>query len=199
MDRSTLSRVGHAGLPFWSPIPTSLVDAALSALAPPRGAWVLDLGCGDGAMLAHVVARLRGTGVGVDRASAALPLANERPGPLTFVVADAAAYPVDGFDLVLLVGAAAPIETKALDAPRLLVGELVELRAPPPHPLPPVFQRLLGEAAMQAYERHWLANVRAFARAHPEIDLVEVVAAHERLLAAGGLGFRVTGYRSPAA
>lgn len=209
MDRATLSTIGHQGLPFSSPVSVADLDALLAAADLPHRPHVLDLGCGDGGMLAYVVARLDGSGVGVDHSGVALDRARARAGRLQFVEGDLTRPPPGAFDLTLLVGALpeSGFAAVTIPSPRLLLGELVRVGPAPAIPgLPdvarldadvadagwsPVHAPLLGEEALRAYERTWISNVRAYTDAHPGEDLSGVLAAHEALLEAGGLGFRL--------
>jgi hypothetical protein len=61
---------------------------------------VLEIGCGDGALLAALEPCI---GVGIDFSAAAIEAARRRHPSLTFIEADAHAFPVDGtFDVVIL-------------------------------------------------------------------------------------------------
>ncbi len=212
IDRTQLSALAHAGLPYWSPVSVAVLDGLLDALALAPGANVLDIGCGDGAMLEHVVERLQGTGTGVDRAPGALALARGRVGRLTWC-SELPTVPSAGIggpapDLVIAVGSLDAEEAAGCAGGALLLGELVTLgttaieglpapgmNTPARHGWRLVATVVLQEAELRAYEAHWLGKVRAWAAAHPGEDLSDAIGAHEALWVAGGLGFELTAWR----
>jgi SAM-dependent methyltransferase len=57
LDRAAISAVTHRGVAFANPLGEPAIDAAIDALPLARGARVLDVGCGAGALLARVRAR----------------------------------------------------------------------------------------------------------------------------------------------
>ena len=210
LNRAQLSAIGHGGLPFWSPVTVTILDRLLDGLAIPSGAHVLDIGCGDGAMLAHVAGRLSGTGTGVDWLPEAIQLARRHSGRLRWRTSK----PEPGVegeppaDLILAVGSLGAEEAAPLPGRALLLGELVTVGTAPLEMLPRPGRRipeqygwrfvegvLLDEQALRDYESWWLRNVRAWADAHPEVDLTAPIAAHAALLEAGGLGFELTAWR----
>ena len=59
IDRDNWSRIAHAGMPFMGPYGEEHLERALRSLQLPDRPRVVDLGCGDGAVLDHLV-RTRG-------------------------------------------------------------------------------------------------------------------------------------------
>jgi SAM-dependent methyltransferase len=100
IERHSWSAIAHAGLPFMGPYGVDHLERALAALPLPDQPRVVDLGCGNGAVLEHL-ARTRGaTGIGIDLE----PVAREIEG-ITFVQGDAGAYQTTTpFDLALSIG-----------------------------------------------------------------------------------------------
>lgn len=133
IERAALSAIGHAGMPFWSPVSVAVLDALVDALAIPVGANVFDIGRGDGAMLVHVVGRVAGTGTGVDRLPGALALARRRVGPVRWADSTPAGAPPD---LVIAVGSLPAQDAAAQPGFALLLGELVGLGGSPIDDLP---------------------------------------------------------------
>jgi SAM-dependent methyltransferase len=54
VDRDTISAITHGDLPFASPLSGAAVDAAIAGLKLPPGATAIDVGCGNGEVLARV-------------------------------------------------------------------------------------------------------------------------------------------------
>ncbi len=65
VDRWRFTTLAHAGRTWLGPVSDAAADAILEGLDRPP-ARVLDVGCGKGAMLARVLRRSGGTGVGVE-------------------------------------------------------------------------------------------------------------------------------------
>jgi SAM-dependent methyltransferase len=105
MDRDTISAITHGTVPFADPLAEADVDAAIEALELPPGARVLDIGCGDGGLLARVAARHAVTTVGIEPAPARAAAARGR----VDVVHEAPYAEVEleplSFDLVICVAA----------------------------------------------------------------------------------------------
>jgi homoserine O-acetyltransferase len=84
-------------------------DQQVVAGLVPRGSRVLDLGCGDGALLAHLIAERGCTGTGVERDGAAIVATLRRGVPVLGLDLDVTSEPGglceladDGYDVVLL-------------------------------------------------------------------------------------------------
>jgi SAM-dependent methyltransferase len=56
MDRTTLSAITHRGIAFANPLSEAAIDDAIAALRLPAGGRALDVGCGQGELLARVSA-----------------------------------------------------------------------------------------------------------------------------------------------
>jgi SAM-dependent methyltransferase len=104
VDARRFSLVAHGDLPWWNPLDGEAFDRAVVAAAPPAGARILDVGCGNGALLARALRAVPGsTGVGVDRAilpgtvAAGAAFLEEEFAPTRWAPGS--------FDLVLCVGA----------------------------------------------------------------------------------------------
>jgi len=104
---------------------TSLrADLAAIADAVPLGARVLDVGCGDGALLAALRAEKRVDGRGIELSGANVAAAVERG--LSVVQGDADAdladYPSDAFDVAILSDT-----LQAMRAPDIVLAELLRI------------------------------------------------------------------------
>lgn len=103
MNRSDFTRVAHQGLATMNPIAPAQLDVLVARLDLPRGARVVDLGCGKGDLLRRIGARydVAATGVDVDA-----ELLAEAPPGVDVVTADARAWlrGRSGFDLAASVG-----------------------------------------------------------------------------------------------
>jgi len=137
-----------------------LGQAALDLLDPKTGERILDVGCGEGSLLAALAASVPSDATGVDLSQPAIELAARRHPELGWVIANADRFLpcADGSaDVVLVVSAhAAPRELRRVLAPggRLVVvtpaaDDLIELRAAVlgEGQQRPRIERLLGELA----------------------------------------------------
>jgi SAM-dependent methyltransferase len=106
MDRSQWSRAAHGGLEFMGPYDAASLDELFEGIDLPVGGRVLDLGCGNGALLRWLAARgpIEGTGVDLDPTG-------EAPAGARLVAGDANDFPADpaGYDLVSSVAAVTPL------------------------------------------------------------------------------------------
>lgn len=78
MDRDTLSAITHGGLPFANPLSEADVEEAIGLLAIPAGGTALDVGCGNGEVLARVKRRHDVTTMGIEPAARWAAAARER-------------------------------------------------------------------------------------------------------------------------
>ena len=78
MSRETISAITHGDLPFANPLSETDVDAAIAALTLPPGATAIDVGCGNGEVLARVKRRHGVTTMGIEPAPRFAALAHER-------------------------------------------------------------------------------------------------------------------------
>jgi SAM-dependent methyltransferase len=197
MDPARFSRIGHGDLPWWNPVEGAAFDGMIARAALPRGARILDVGCGNGALLRRALAATPGsTGIGVDRS---LPV----PGPdLREEPFDPARFAPGSFDLVTCIGSShaaggahAALRTfRSLAKPggAILLGEGFWEREPDPE-----YLAFLGDArdslrdldgtaalgpeagletvafiatpreAWDRYEHTYAANLERFAAEHP--------------------------------
>jgi SAM-dependent methyltransferase len=103
VDARRFSLVAHGDLPWWNPLDGEAFDRAVAAAAPPAGARILDVGCGNGALLARALGAVPGsTGIGVDRAL----LPGTAAAGATFVEEpfDPSRWAPGSFDLALCMG-----------------------------------------------------------------------------------------------
>jgi SAM-dependent methyltransferase len=192
MQRSDWSQIAHGEREFMGPYDEPSFERLFDGAGLPAGARVLDLGCGNGALLRWLASRAPIDGTGVDL----------RPGTATIpgvrlVAADARSFPAEpgSFDLACSVGAVTGIgELAALARP----GGLVLLgdgywRQPPgeaylkalgataadlldwqatleigaPHGLTLVRAVASSVEQWDDYESTWAANGERYAAEHP--------------------------------
>jgi len=106
MDRSEWSRAAHGRLEFMGPYDASTLERVFEGIDVPAEGRVLDLGCGNGALLRWLAARGTIDGTGVD-----LHPQGEAPAGVRLVEGDAEAFPAEraGYDLVCSVAAVTPL------------------------------------------------------------------------------------------
>ncbi|MGZ4430784.1 MAG: class I SAM-dependent methyltransferase [Gaiellales bacterium] len=112
LDRSRYTEIAHRGIDFMGPYDARHLVELFRAAGPPAGARVLDLGCGNGALLSLLAERFGAGGVGIDRSPELIGAARRRaPAGVEFVVGDAAAYGGEpgSFDLAVSVGAVSTV------------------------------------------------------------------------------------------
>ena len=119
MQRSDWSRIAHGDREFMGPYDGSSFERLFEGAGLPAGARVLDLGCGNGALLRWLASRapIDGTGVDLHPGPAAIP-------GVRLVAGDARSFPAEpgSFDLACSVGAVTGIaELAALARPGGLV------------------------------------------------------------------------------
>ena len=105
---------------------TLRADLAAIADAVPAGARVLDIGCGDGALLAHLrdTKAVEGRGIDVSAANVAAAVARGLSVVQGDADADLADYPDNAFDMAILSDT-----LQAMHAPATVLGELVRIAA----------------------------------------------------------------------
>ncbi len=106
MERSQWSREAHGDLEFMGPYDAAGLERLFDGIDLPAVPKVLDLGCGNGALLRWLAARSPIEGTGVD-----LDPAGEAPPGVLLHAADAATFVPDpgGYDLVCSVAAVTPL------------------------------------------------------------------------------------------
>lgn len=99
-------------------------DLAAIADAVPAGTRVLDIGCGDGALLAHLrdTKGVDARGIDVSAANVARAVARGLSVVQGDADADLAHYPADAFDMVILSDT-----LQAMRSPSTVLGELVRI------------------------------------------------------------------------
>jgi SAM-dependent methyltransferase len=110
MERSQWSRAAHGDLEFMGPYDADSFAELFDAVELPSRARVLDLGCGNGALLRWLAGRGPIEGVGVD-----LQPGSRRIDGVRLVQGDARAFPAEpaAYDLVCSVGAVTAIDDLA--------------------------------------------------------------------------------------
>ncbi|HEX8120102.1 MAG TPA: methyltransferase [Solirubrobacteraceae bacterium] len=78
MDRDTISALTHGDVPFANPLSEADVEEAIGLLALPDGATALDVGCGNGEILARVKRRHDVTTMGIEPSPRWAAAAHER-------------------------------------------------------------------------------------------------------------------------
>jgi SAM-dependent methyltransferase len=110
MDRSQWSRAAHGDLEFMGPYDAAGLQQVFAGIDLPPGATVLDLGCGNGALLRWLANRGPIAGTGID-----LDPTGEAPPGVELVAADANEFvpAPGGYDLVCSVAAVTPLSRLA--------------------------------------------------------------------------------------
>ena len=105
MDRARLSAITHQGLAFASPLSEAALEEAIGLLAVPEGGTALDVGCGNGEVLARLKRRHGVTTMGIEPSAAWAAAAHERVDLVhESTLADVA--PMEGaWDVVVCIGA----------------------------------------------------------------------------------------------
>ena len=103
MDRDEVSAITHGGLPFANPLSEATVDAAIAALRLPPGATAIDVGCGNGEVLARLRRTHDVTAMGIEPSRRWAAVARERVG-LVHAATLEEVSPLDGaWDLVVCI------------------------------------------------------------------------------------------------
>jgi SAM-dependent methyltransferase len=110
MDRSQWSQAAHGRLEFMGPYDAAGLEQLFDGIDLPAVPRVLDLGCGNGALLRWLAAQSPIEGTGVD-----LSPAGEAPPGVELVAADVNTFVPDpaGYDLVCSVAAVTPLSQLA--------------------------------------------------------------------------------------
>jgi len=67
VDPAAASRAAHEGLPLMNPLSVAALDEAIAVLSLPAGARIVEIGCGDAAILRRIAAAARsGRALGID-------------------------------------------------------------------------------------------------------------------------------------
>jgi cyclopropane fatty-acyl-phospholipid synthase-like methyltransferase len=78
VDRDTVSAITHGDVPFANPLSEADVEEAIGLLAVPAGGTAIDVGCGNGEILARVKRRHGVTTMGIEPSARWAKLAHER-------------------------------------------------------------------------------------------------------------------------
>lgn len=78
MDRDAISAITHGDVPFANPLSEADVEEAIGLLAVPAGGTALDVGCGNGEILARLKRRHRVTTMGIEPSPRWAAIAHER-------------------------------------------------------------------------------------------------------------------------
>ena len=78
MDRDTVSAITHGDLPLANPLAPGDLDAAIAELTLPPGATAIDVGCGNGEVLARVKAAHHCTTMGIEPSARWADMAHDR-------------------------------------------------------------------------------------------------------------------------
>jgi SAM-dependent methyltransferase len=103
VDRETVSALTHGDLPFANPLSEADVDAAIGALSLSPGATAIDVGCGNGEVLARVKARHPVTTMGIEPSPRWAAVARERVDLVHAATLEEVAPMEAGWDLVVCV------------------------------------------------------------------------------------------------
>jgi SAM-dependent methyltransferase len=118
MDRDALSAITHGDRAFANPLSEAAVDGAIGVLDLPAGARALDVGCGNGELLARVPGVHR---VGIEPSAPRAAAARERLDEVHEARFDEVELEAGSFDLVVCVGSSHAIGSWD-DALRVLAG-----------------------------------------------------------------------------
>ncbi len=108
--RQRFSAIAHGEMALMNPLSPDTIERAIEAVDLPKGARILDLGCGKAELLARLAERYDARGVGVEQSPHLLPAARERvsqlaAGEVEVVDGDARTYAsAEPFDLVACIG-----------------------------------------------------------------------------------------------
>ena len=78
VDRDTVSAITHGDVPFANPLSEAAVEEAIGLLAVPAGGTALDVGCGNGEVLARIKRRHGVTTMGIEPSHRWAQVARER-------------------------------------------------------------------------------------------------------------------------
>ena len=140
MDRDAVSAITHGDLPFANPLSEAAVEEAIGLLAVPAGGTALDVGCGNGEILARLKRRHGVTTMGIEPSRRRAAIAHDRV-DVVHEAALADVAPMQGaWDVVVCIASSHAFGTwrhaltglrrLARDGGRALVGEGFWRRAP---------------------------------------------------------------------
>lgn len=108
MDQARLSAIAHRFHAFSSPVAPARLDELLAHVPLTAGDRVLDVGCGNGEMLAHVTRARGARGLGLERSPFLIPEIRRRidaGAPMEVVAGDAGDAVIEpGFALAMCIG-----------------------------------------------------------------------------------------------
>ncbi|HEV2812907.1 MAG TPA: methyltransferase [Solirubrobacteraceae bacterium] len=163
MDRDTISAITHGDLPFANPLSEADVEEAIGLLALPAGATAIDVGCGNGEILARVKRRHHVTTMGIEPSPRWAALAHERVDIVHTAPLEEVAPMEAAWDLVICIAsshafgtwadALAGLRRLARPGGRALVGEGFWRREPTPS-----YLEALGASADELPDRESLLD-----------------------------------------